>query len=102
MQPSHRTSQAYKMPIDEKIWNFLLNEKTNQEEWAEIAEHLVRTLGEYLSQSIEQTDMIIVDGQAIRCSIRSAGTFGGELLLAWEGILGFDVMVGRPYVSASL
>jgi hypothetical protein len=108
------------MNIDQKIWEPSAGGHRSEEEWAEIAQHLVQTLGEYLNQRVELVRMSVVDDEALCCSIRSVGYFGEPLTavwenvlrgnitenkplaVAWEGILGLDVIEDKPYVSASL
>src|SRR5215510_12988645 len=67
---------VYRMTIDQKIWQPPAGGHRSEEEWAEIAEHLVQTLGEYLNQRVELVTMSILDGDALCCSIRSVVYFG--------------------------
>ncbi len=92
--------------IEHKIWQLSTKGQRTKEEWLAIVDYLVKRLEDYLQQQIEIIDKkieaLIIDEEAISCSIRSAVSFGGLLALAWEGRLGMELVEGKPYVSALL
>ncbi len=92
--------------VEQLIWQAPPGWQRTQAEFSVIIERLVEALSEYLQQQIETVDQTleesIIDDESFCCSIRSSNTFATPFDLAWEGILGMELIEGEPHVSASI
>jgi hypothetical protein len=69
-------------------------------EWDAIVDGLVTTLGEALGVPLVVELRRVVDGVALLCRVGTVRALGGPLAVGISAIIGFEVIVGRPYVNA--
>ena len=68
-------------------------------DWDAIVDGLVRTLEETLGVPLVVESCDVVDGIALSCRVRTGRPFAGPLAIGVTAIIGFEVIMGRPYVN---
>jgi len=90
------------MSINQDIKKLLEKGCQTKQDWSVLATHLVKTLGDYLQQHIEMTELSIIDDEALFCCIRGALPLGEPIDIVLEKILGLDMIEEKLHISASI